>query len=183
MRGINAQGKASYQSMIVVAPDSPIKNLQQLKGKHFAFGSADSTQGHLIPRIVLHEAGIELEDFVSYDYTGSHSACANAVASAKFDACGMQDTMAQSMETSGLLRIIHRSREYPSSGIAVHKNVPPEVITKVRQALLEFDPLLRHESGLYHWERTEMPGGFVAAADTDYAELTEWLVKLELLSN
>jgi len=67
---------------------------------------------------------------------------------------------------------------YPSSGIAANKDVPPEVLDRVRQALLDFDPQGRDAPGLYHWSRTEMVNGFIEATDDDYAELLEWAVKL-----
>ena len=39
--------------------------VEQLRGRRFAFGSVSSTQGHLIPRIVMLEHGIRLADLGS----------------------------------------------------------------------------------------------------------------------
>lgn len=180
-RGVNSLGKSEYQSVIVVSPESHIQSLGDLKGGRLAFGAATSTQGHLIPRIVLAENGIDLGDLAAYEYTGSHRNCANAVIKGAFDACGMQDTMANIMAREGLLRILHTSRYYPSSGIAVNKDVPSVVFEKVRRALLDFDPLGRDKNDLYDWQKTEMPNGFQAANATDYAELRSWLAWLEPL--
>ncbi len=55
----------------------------------------------------------------------------------------------------------------------------PDVIKKIRQALLDFQPKGRDASGLYHWDRTEMPNGFTSASDADYAEIRDWMVKLD----
>jgi len=178
VRGLNAQGRAEYRSVIVVAPDSPIQIIEGLRSKRFAFGSITSTQGHLIPRIVLLDHGLTLDDLVAYEYTGSHRNCANAVLAGRFDAGGMQDTLGEELAAAGLLRIIYTSQYYPSSGIVANKEVPPEVLDRVRQALLDFDPQGRDGSGLYHWDRTEMPNGFVEARDEEYAELLESAVKL-----
>ena len=177
-RGLNAQGRAEYRSVIVVAPDCSIQTIEDLRGRRFVFGSVTSTQGHLIPRIILAQHGLTLDDLKTYEYTGSHRNCANAVTSGHFAACGMQDTMGQDLAAAGLLRIIHTSSYYPSSGIAANKDVPPEVLDRVRQALLDFDPQGRDAPGLYHWDRTEMVNGFVEATAEDYAELLEWAVKL-----
>jgi len=70
------------------------------------------------------------------------------------------------------------TQHYPSSGIAANKDVPPEVLAGVRQALLDFDPQGRDAPGLYHWDRTEMVNGFIEARDEDYAEIVEWAVKM-----
>ncbi len=177
-RGLNTQGKATYQSVIIVPPNSTVQTIEELRGKRFAFGYVNSTQGHLIPRIILMEHGIELADLASYEYTGSHHNCGNKVASGHFDAGGMQDLMGREMAKAGLLRILHMSRHYPSSGIAANKDVPLEVLEKVKQALLDFDPTGRDAARLYHWDRTEMATGFIEAHDGDYAELAKWAEKL-----
>ena len=46
-----------------------------------------STQGHIIPRIILSEYGILLKDLAGYEYTGSHAKCATAVAASTGSAC------------------------------------------------------------------------------------------------
>ncbi len=179
VRGLNAQGRAEYRSVIVVAPDSSIQTIADLRGKRFAFGSLTSTQGHLIPRIILLQHGLALDDLAAYAYTGSHRNCANGVTAGRFDAGGMQDTLGEELAAAGLLRIIYTSQYYPSSGIAANKDVPPEVIDKVQQALLDFDPQGCDAPGLYHhWDSTEMVNGFVEARDEDYAEILEWAVKM-----
>jgi phosphonate transport system substrate-binding protein len=177
-RGLNAEGKAVYRSVIVVRPRSSIRTIHDLRNKRLALGDVTSTQGHLIPRIILAMQGLTLDDLKSFEYTGSHRNCANAVLAGRADACGMQDTMGMELAQEGLVRIIYTSKEYPSSGIAANRNVPPLVLAKVREALLNFDPAGRHAAGLYHWDKTEMPKGFTAAHDGDYAELREWTKKL-----
>ncbi len=180
-RGLNREGRGEYQSFIVVPPASPLRTLDELRGRRLAFGSRDSTQGHLIPRIMLARIGIGLQDLAGYAYTGSHQACANAVLSGRFDACGMQDTMARDMAGAGLLRVLARSRFYPSSGVVASTQLDAGLRERIREALLAFDPRADYMRGFYHWERTEMPRGFIAADDADYAELRRWIRRLGLL--
>ena len=179
-RGLNSDNRAEYQSMIVVAPDSSIGSVPELRGKRFAFGNVDSTQGHIIPRIILLSKGVGLESLAHYEFTGSHKNCAAAVLSGHTDACGMQDTMAKALARQGKLRILHMSEYFPSSGIAANKSLPPEQRALIRQALVDFEPNGRHKEGLYLWYRTEMPNGFVAAEDGDYSGLRQWILKLNL---
>lgn len=181
VRGLNAEGMAEYQSVIFVAPDSPIRNIEELRGKRIAFGRVSSTQGHIIPRIILSEHGITLDDLLGYEYTGSHYNCVNSVATGRFDAGGIQDLLGRRLADEGLVRIIYTSEPYPSSGIAANKDVSPEVIEKVKRALLDFKPAGAHSEDLYHWERTEMVNGFIEAHDEDYAILREWSIKLGML--
>jgi len=181
VRGINHQGKAEYQSVFVVPPGSSIQNIKDIVGKRLAFGSRDSTQGHLIPRIMLMENNISMKHLKSHVYTGSHQNCAETVVSGKADVCGMQDRLAEKLATQGAIKIIHRSRYYPSSGIVVNKSVPAEVLTKVKKALLGFDPQGKNKKGLYHWDNTEMPKGFVSANQQDYKDLRQWSIRLGFL--
>jgi phosphonate transport system substrate-binding protein len=176
--GVNAAGKSEYQSVIVVQPNSPIRKIEDLRGKRLAFGSASSTQGYIIPMIVLSEHGISLIDLASYEFAGSHENCANAVIAGRADACGMQDTLGLELSKKGLVRIVFTSRYYPSSGISANKSLPPEVISKVRQAMLDFQPGGRDAAALYDWNKTEMPNGFTEARDKDYEELYYWMKKL-----
>ena len=181
VRGLNAEGRAEYQSVIVVAHDSPIRNVGELRGKRFAFGGITSTQGHLIPRIVLAEHGMSLDDLAEHKYTCSYQNAANTVVSGRFDAGGIQDILGRRLAAEGLIRIIHTSKSYPSSGIAANRDIPPEVMQNVKQALLDFEPTGAHAEGLYHWDRTEMAGGFIEAHDEDFAELREWSIRFGLL--
>ncbi|NQU59058.1 MAG: phosphate/phosphite/phosphonate ABC transporter substrate-binding protein [Rhodospirillales bacterium] len=182
VRGRNNENKAAYQSVIVVSPESPLKKLADLKGKRLAFGSKNSTQGHLIPRIVLAGVGITLDDLGSHEYTGSHQNCANAVISGKADACGMQDTMGRNLEKSGKVRILNTSDYFPSSGIAVNKDLPKDVVEKIHLALINFRPNDEHSAGLYNWHKTEMPNGFTSAKAEDYAGLKKGMIRLDLMN-
>jgi len=182
VHGLNAEGRAEYQSVIVVAPDSPIQKVEELRGKRFAFGDITSTQGHLIPRIVLFEHDLSLDDLAGYEYAGSHQNCANAVTAGRFDAGGVQDILGKRLAEEGFVRIIHTSEFYPSSVIAANRDVPPEVMKKVKRALLDFKPTGAHAKGLYHWNRTEMANGFIEARDEDYAALREWGIRFNFLN-
>jgi len=180
VRGRNQHNKAEYQSALVIANNSSIKQLSDIKNKVFAFGSRTSTQGHLIPRIMLASNNIKLEHLKSYQYTGSHINCANAVLFGEADICGMQDTMAKEFQKKGQLRILTLSEYFPSSGIAANKDIPPEIVKNVTQALINFDPTGKHANKLYHWASTEMPNGFIKASDHDYEKLRGWMSKLKL---
>jgi len=183
VRGVNLAGKAEYQSVFVVHPRSSIENISSFKGASIAFGNKNSTQGHLIPRIMLNNNNISLSDLKEYKYTHSHQACAEAIISSKYDICGMQDVLAEKLAAQGKLKIIHRSEYFPSSGFAVNNQVPPNVVSKVLKALIAFKPTSIHSKGLYHWQQTEMPLGFIQAKNNDYSNLKLWAIKLGILSD
>lgn len=180
-RGLNANNTATYQSFFVVAPNSKIKTILDIKGKKLAFGRPSSTQGYVIPLIMLSKAGIDLSDLHSYWFSKSHQDCAETVISGEADVCGVQDQFAKKLQASKKIRIIHVSNNYPSSGIAANEHVPIDVVKRVTQALLDFKPQGKDRKGLYNWDSTEMPLGFVKGDESDYDGLIEWVNKLDYL--
>ncbi|QWK09294.1 MAG: PhnD/SsuA/transferrin family substrate-binding protein [Thermoflexus hugenholtzii] len=176
VRGRNREGQDTYRAAIVVPPDSPVRDLADLRGRSFAFGSPNSTQGHLIPRLMLQRAGLTLRDLRAYAFHDSHAATANAVISGRYDAGGLQDTLALALAERGLVRILALSEPYPSSGIIAGPGVPEKTAQMVREALLTLDPGGRDRAFLYHWERSEMPMGFAPARDEEYADLY-WIAR------
>lgn len=180
-RGITEQGRAEYRALIITAPNSKIRSLQDLKGKTFAFGSDTSTQGHLIPRIMLGRAGIKLSNLAGYIYTGSHFETANAVISGRYAAGGIQDKLGRELAGKGMVRILAESEDFPSSTISVSPKVSPDVVQKIQEALLAFRPEGKDKATLYHWEQTEMPLGFAQTDDQAFETVRLWAVRLGLL--
>ncbi|WP_207642482.1 MULTISPECIES: phosphate/phosphite/phosphonate ABC transporter substrate-binding protein [unclassified Desulfosporosinus] len=181
-RGITEQDKAEYRALIITSANSNIKSIQGLKGKTFAFGSDTSTQGHLIPRIMLYQEGVNLTDLAGYTFAGSHFDTANAVISGRYSAGGIQDTLGRELANKGLVRILAESEEFPSSTISVSSSLPPDIVKNIQQALLAFEPRGKDKEILYHWEQTEMPLGFVASTDQDFKKARNWAVRLGLFS-
>jgi phosphonate transport system substrate-binding protein len=158
--GVNKEGDPRYQAMIITRPDSPVRDLRDLEGKCFAFGAKMSTQGHLIPRKLLNDAGITLENLGNHIYAGSHVEVAKAVINGECDAGGIQDTLANQLVAEKKVKIIQISEPYPSSLIAYNSAVDSKTVEAVRTALLVFDPTGKHQAALFDWDKTEMPMGF-----------------------
>ncbi|MFZ5493127.1 MAG: phosphate/phosphite/phosphonate ABC transporter substrate-binding protein, partial [Pseudomonadota bacterium] len=61
-----------FHGKIFVRADSPIRRLADLAGKRFAFGDPHSTMGHLVPRYLLWQAGVGVEQLASHKFVGDH---------------------------------------------------------------------------------------------------------------
>jgi len=162
--------------------DSPIENLKDLKGRTFAFGDKYSTQGHLIPRKMLEDSGVTVENLKSYAFTGSHVNTAKAVLNGEYDAGGMQDTLAKKLVAEGKIKILALSKPYPSSLICFNKNVDPTILKAVKTTLLSFDPKGKQAGILVDWDRTEMPKGFTEYNESSLKEVKELVRKYGILS-
>lgn len=167
LKPLNAAREASYHSYIIVRGDSPIKSLEELKGKLFAFGDYHSTSGKLIPYHHLKLHGIGLNDFSSYLHLESHDAVAKAVLKGHVDAGAIKDVVALRYREHGL-RFLAISDPIPSVPIVVRKDAPEELVAALKMALLAIDPddpQIGQE--LIRWD-PEFSHGFVPAAIDDY---------------
>jgi phosphonate transport system substrate-binding protein len=180
--GLNQEGKPEYRAVIFTRIDSPLISLKALKGKTFAFGDRFSTQGHLIPRKMLEDSGVTVENLKSYVFTGSHVNVAKAVLNGEYDAGGIQDTLAKKLVAEGKIKILASSKPYPSSLICFNKNVDPIILKAVKSVLLSFEPKGKHAGILVDWDRTEMPKGFTEYNESSLKEIKELARRYGLLS-
>ncbi|AFM42487.1 ABC-type phosphate/phosphonate transport system, periplasmic component [Desulfosporosinus acidiphilus SJ4] len=179
--GVTGNGTSNYRTMFVTQPKSPIKTIQDLRGRMLALGSRTSTQGYLIPRIMLAQAKLSLSDLASFESFQSYADAANAVLGGAYDAAALPDTLAEKLASQGLVKIIAISDYYPSGGIAVSPGCNSAVVAAVQKALLRFDPQGKDSKGLYKWDNSEMPKGFGPVIGDPYASYRPWVKEFGLI--
>jgi phosphonate transport system substrate-binding protein len=173
-------GTTRYGSVIIVPAESGIREVEELEGKTFAFGSVSSTSGSLYPSIMLDRAGIDYRtDLGEKIYTGGHDAAAQAVANGRVDAGGLEDRILRDLQEKGVIqedavRVIARSEPIEGYPWVVRESLPDELEEEIANAFIDIeDPelldLLRAEG----YERVD-------AEDYDYVE--EQARKLDLLT-
>jgi len=180
--GITENGTSRYRAMIVTQPGSPIKKIQDLRGQMLAFSARTSTQGYLIPRIMLAQAKLSLSDLASFEFFQSYADAANAVLSGRFDAAALQDTLAEKLAAQGLVRIVAISDYYPCGGVSMAPGIDPAVVAAVQKALLQFAPQGKDQGGLYNWDNSEMPKGFGMVEGDPYTVFRPWAHNFGLLN-
>lgn len=155
-------GDREFPAVIVVAQDSPIRTVADLKGKRFAFGDPASTSGRYLPQAEMVKAGVAGKDLASFEYLGRHDKVVFAVASGRFDAGGTNvNTFMKYAESKHLRELVR----YPSPTHAwvARNRLDPVLAKALKKALLGMtDPQLR--------ELIDR-NGFLPATDADYDEL------------
>jgi len=166
-------------SVIVVRNDSPIRSIEDLRGKTVAVGASDSPQATLIPLLHLAEAGLEPEkDFAVRlfdvlvgkhgDHIGGERHAAKALIEGTVDAACMIDGNHLLFSREGTLpsnstRILAQTGEYDHCNFTVLDDAPEAAVTQFCTLLmsmtyddLQVRPLLDLE-GLKQWRpgRTE----------------------------
>lgn len=174
---LNTGGRESYRSYILVRADSPIRELVDLRGKRFAFGSAISTSSHLVPRAILAGAGLEPGRDFSCAYLEHHELAARAVELGEADACGVRDIVGDRFLERGL-RLLVTSDPIPNFPIVVSPGLPDDLRSALTRALVD---LPREDTAaarrMSAWD-PELAGGFARATDTDYDTIRKLAAKV-----
>ncbi len=155
-------GKSTFTLVVAVRQDSPIKTIQELRGKRFAFGDEKA----LLQRAVVVGAGIKLEEFSHYAFINHYDNIAKAVLNRDFDAGILKDTIADEYKVKGL-RVIYTSPPLPSYLFAVSQELPRTTVIKLRDALLALKPGTP-ENNMVLKGLDRGYDGFVAVSDKDY---------------
>ena len=170
----------TYRSVVIVPSDSPIREVSELRGKDFAFGSVSSTSGSLYPSIMLDKAGIDYRtDLGEKTYTGGHDATAQAVAGGRVDAGGIEDRILYRLQEEGVIeessvRVIEESEPIQGYPWVVRDDLPDDLESAISEAYLGMDDKdLLDLLGAEGYEPVE-------AGDYDYVE--EQARKLELIT-
>ena len=167
------KGKASFKLMIVVKEDSPIKSVQDLIGKSFAFGDERA----LLQRAAVVGAGINLNQFNEYRFIGHYDNIARAVMNKDFDAGILKDTMAYKWEGKGL-RILSSSAALPPYNIVASKNVSKASLEKLKKIFLSLDK--NNPEHLKIIKAVDKKyDGFAATSDAEYDVIRKLIAPFE----
>lgn len=151
---------------VVAMKGRGIMRLEDVRGKRFAFGDRLSTSSYLIPRAMLAEAGIGLDDLKEYGFLGHHDDVAKAVIAGEYDAGGLREPTARAFESQGLL-VLKTSIEIPEFNICASKKMDNRTAVAIKNALIALDRKDKSQAGLLVTIDSGYTG-FVAALDSDY---------------
>lgn len=171
------KGIPFYYAAIITRADSGIKTLDDLRGKSFAFGDTLSTTGHVFPRKMLKERGIDpTRDLKQILYSGGHDATVLAVLNGKVDAGATYANSPDSNDTAWMrylkdpadvkrIRAIAFSEPIPADNLVVSGVLDPKIVKRLEEVFIE---LSRDAKGKKMLRDLYQIDGFVPATDQDY---------------
>jgi phosphonate transport system substrate-binding protein len=173
-------GRTYYHSQIIALKSSGIKDLNDLKGRNFAFVDPASTSGYAFPLAGLLKAGIEPKrDFKTVIFTGAHDANAVAVANGKVDAATIADRILDAAIKKGHIKadqiqVVWKSAPIPESPMVWRKDLPDDLKAKVKAAFLAIKDL--------NWSDQGKLNAFKPTSDAEYDVVRETakLAKIDL---
>ena len=173
------RGSPTYYGAIVVRDDSPVRDVDQLRGRTIAWVDPQSTSGYVIPRYLLMQRGIDPTRFFRQQvFAGGHDAAVLAVYSGQVDAASVwadppgEGTGAWTRFLRGRpgpgLRPVLYTPPVPSDAVAVHPDFAarhPLLLRNVRAALIAIGQTESGRATLRHLNSTD---GFVEASPEQY---------------
>lgn len=167
------QGKGSFQLMIVVRADSPVRHIEELMGRSFAFGDPAA----LLQRAAVVNAGIPVEKLGKQEFLGHYDNIARAVVRGFYDAGILKDTTALKWQDQGL-RILHTSPQLPPYNITASSKVDAAMLEKMRRAFLKLDARNPAHHAIIKALDPEYDG-FAATNDAEYDIVRELIAPFE----
>ncbi|MER3405074.1 MAG: hypothetical protein C4289_07845, partial [Chloroflexota bacterium] len=142
---VNRNNQTSYRGMILARADSGINELQDLRGKRFAWVDPGSTSGYLYPRALLLEKGLHPDKvFRQQVFAGGHDKVIVAIMGGQVDAGAVYDDVRTTKGIQDLYpnimtatRVIARTDGIPNDGVAFRRGLPREMVEKIKAALLK----------------------------------------------
>lgn len=176
------RGRPYYYAAIITHVDSGIGALEDLRNKTFAFGDPLSTSGHIFPRKMFEEKGINpVKDFKKVIFSGGHDATVLAVLNHKVDAGATFANFPDGKDAAWTqylkdpkeqkkIRAIAYSEPIPSDNLVVNANLDPRLTKKIVNIFLD---LSKDPAGKKMLRDLYKIDGFIPATDRDYDSVRE----------
>jgi phosphonate transport system substrate-binding protein len=156
----------AYYSLLLAGRDSPVRSVQDIKGKDFSLVDPASTSGNLFPRVMLIEEGIDPNKDIRARYAGNHQNSILAVAKNQVPAGASNNLSVDSAVASGTIAAadlitLKTSAPIPNGPFAVAPDLDP----RARDRLLEVMPAFKDLATL---KAMELVGPLIPTQTSNY---------------
>jgi phosphonate transport system substrate-binding protein len=155
-------------------------SLDKVVGKNVAFTSATSTSGAVFPQLQLINAGIDIENDITYSYLGSHTDTVSAVYNGDFDIGLSFDDARRNIrednpDVGSKVIVFNISDEIPNDVVVARGELPDDLVQAVYDATEKFlstDEGVELFDEIYGWTDIQ------PATDSDFDVVREAAAKL-----
>ncbi len=173
---IQVKGQSTFQGAIIVAKNSPIKTLADLRGKGFAFGSPNSTMSHFVPRFVLWKAGVTVPQLSHYQFIKNHDNVVLGVLLGEFEAGAVKKDVFNRYAKKGI-KVLTWTPPITVHVFVATQRFPSQKLDKLRTLFLELNNHRKGKTILTSIKKSIT--GVTTVKDEDYDELRNILQTVE----
>lgn len=177
----SVNGKATYQSLLIVSADSKYQSLEDLQGKVFAFTDPISYSGKVAPTYMIWKLKQTPETFFKrYIFTYSHDNSIRAVSDrvvdgAAVDSLVYQYALAKNPQLAQKVRVIDQSDFVGSPPVVVSEDLDPKLKDQLKTILLNMNRDPDGQEAL----RPLLYDGFIQPSEKDYDPIRNMLTKMK----
>lgn len=176
---LEVNGKPVFHGTVIARSGSDIEKLQDIKGRHFAFGSKKSTMSYQLPKYLLAEQRINLSDLAGHRFFGSHDNVAMAVLSGVSDAGAVKEAIFEKYrDRAPGLKAVEITPEISEHLFITPTEVSSEIQIKLKQALLALTRDYPETARVLHPIKNTITA-LVNVKDSDYQTLRRTLTKVK----
>lgn len=170
LQPLNQNGQPFFRSVLITAKDRTLQSIEEIKGKKLALPSPLSFSGNWLFNHQLCTYPFKTSDFDSIHYFGHHNTVVYQIIKGNFDVGVVKERVAKEFLKHGI-KIIARSKAFPSSPLVISEHTPPALIQEITGALLNISA---HDQTSVQIPQTwdeEFRFGFVRTRESDFDSL------------
>lgn len=162
--------------LIVVKPTSPLRTLEELKGRKIGTPPEVAAVSHLT-KMALLKAGIDPRQDVQVQYYKAHDSCLQQLLIGEIDACSTAAYPLRFFENKWnvTFRVLAETQTISHSLFIVHPRVSAKHREIIRKTILSWD---KTKAGRLLLERGELKP-FIAVTDAEYGEVRKYARQMQ----
>jgi phosphonate transport system substrate-binding protein len=180
-----ALGSSTYSAYVVTRSNGGVADIDDLRGRRFAFVDRRSASGYLYPLAFFRKRGIEPETFfASTLFAGNHERVVEMVLAGEVDAGATYSgavAMARGRLSGGGLKIVEKAGRIPYYAYCASGRLDADLAVRIRDALLAVST--RTPEGRRVLGGVTSINGFAPASDAQYDDVrrvAQWLKETPL---
>ncbi len=179
-------GESTYKGEILARAGGPIRKLEDLNGKKFAFVDPASVSGYMLPLKMMNERKVKPKETV---FAMTHDNVVSMIYQRQVDGGAafysppekneIQDARrlvkTQHPDVEEKVKIIELTESIPNDPIIFRKSMPEDMKKKIIDAMLKFASTEEGKTAMAKWSSVN---GLIPASDKDYDKVREMMKSL-----